>query len=335
MEKYTKKLLIVIFILAITAFLYRGIRAYLSPISVASAVNSTNMLIGEEIKYAATIVFAKDIEIRRPDFRSALKDFEIKGEEVSEKKRFGKNTVRSKYRLTKYKTGSYSVHRVIIGYRKKNGENWKEISTPGYQVNVKSTIRGAGQRSSYITIGSDESSRKMPVELSKTYEIKEILKPKVPATKKDYIIIIAIIGTGVIFALIIGIFIKKFLSKRKPKAVPAYEIASARLKTTRHLIVYEKDKQKEIYFNLASTIKDYVKAKFYKKDIEMTSSEFITELKMIKGLDEKIKSTLIGFIHKCDGVKFSTRLPNKEDEEPDYRLVKDFIEKTEEHGEGS
>lgn len=149
-----------------------------------------------------------------------------------------------------------------------------------------------------------------------------------PSKMQYLFIVLGIIGiSGAIYFLVI-FFIRQKARYEMLTAKKPHEIAYERLSLLIKKDYIEKGLIKEFYFELSNIIRHYIEARFGLNAPEMTTEEFLLQVKDSKELDYGYKNLLKDFLLLCDMVKFAKYLPAKKEISGAIDSVKKFIEET-------
>ncbi len=125
--------------------------------------------------------------------------------------------------------------------------------------------------------------------------------------------------------------IRFFLGRRPSKILvsqPPWQTALERLADLKKNNLPQEGKIKEFYTQLSDILRQYVEGRFQIKATEMTTPEFLWQLKVAHDLNESQKSLLGEFLSCCDLVKFAKHHPPLEDLEEGLILVERLIQET-------
>ena len=91
---------------------------------------------------------------------------------------------------------------------------------------------------------------------------------------------------------------------------------------------------REYYFELSDIVRHYLENRFHLKAPEMTTDEFLNNLKSTKVLRSEHKSLLRDFLSHCDMVKFARYKPEENEIESSYESAQNLVEQTKQTDEG-
>ena len=142
-----------------------------------------------------------------------------------------------------------------------------------------------------------------------------------------FIIFLALVLGG--FFLFRYFYFKKRNEPQAPVVVrPPYIIAYERLENLRFKDFPREGKIQEYYVELSDIVRRYLEGEFLIKAPEMTTEEFLRELKQAPSLVASQKSLLREFLDSCDMVKFAKYGPKIDEIENSFLLAKKLIDQT-------
>ena len=279
------------------------------PVTVKAGIDKETVSIGDRIKYTIEVKTVKDTEIEFPDFGENLAEFAIRDFGSSEGGFFGSKTVTQWYDLDIYETGKFTIPSTVIKYRKSGTGPWEETMVDAVGVEVLSVL--------------DESAEKA--------DIRDIKGP-VSLFNMAHVYVLLAIAAVIIFTALIVVFLKKRKKSKKIIAtpIPAHEIAYEALRELMKRDYLKTGKVREYYFELSNIVRHYIEERFQLKAPEMTTEEFLTNLKRSEALNTAQKGTMREFLSHCDMVKFARYLPDEGEIELSYESAEKLIDQTKE-----
>jgi len=286
-------------------------------IEVKTTVDKNIVSIGDKIKYVINITKDKPIEIELPEFGQNLGNFAIKDFGSTKNGFWGKEKVSLWYVLDTYVTGKSSIPKAIIKYKGKKEKEWSQIETNELFIEVKSVLEQAG--------GKDKTG--------KIAQMKDIKGPlNLPSALILVLIsaaLIVLLGAGV-FA---GLLFRKKIEREKERARPADEIAYEQLEILKSRDYIAQGRIKEYYVEISDIIRHYMENRFKLKAPEMTTEEFLINVRDYSRLAVNHKVLLKEFLVCCDLVKFAKYAPPAEEMNSVFDSAKMFIDQTKEEKE--
>lgn len=303
--------LFVFFIFSGVSFAKQPDNSVLS-VQVKTSVDKSIVTIGEKIKFGIVISCPKKIEIDFPAFSGKIGEFDIKDSNFKERIFFGKRKINAGYKLEPWIAGKLTIPKIEIKYRYNDSRQWQKIETEEKTIEIKSLL-------SESTSGADKDIR----------NIKDLVYifPK-------HLVIIIIIGL-VLLAGIIRIAILFLLRKIKAKqeiiiSKKAHEIAYEQLERLKLKGLISKGKIKEYYIAISDIVRHYLENRFLLKAPEMTTEEFLINVRDYSQLKIEHKNLLKEFLLSCDLVKFAKYIPPQQEINSVFDTAKRFIDQTKE-----
>jgi len=268
-------------------------------VSVKASIDSTHMLIGDQLKLRFEIEKPKDLVIQFPQvpdtFSSHLEV--VNRSKIDTVKLDNKDRIKLTQNLliTSFDSG---MHQIPPFYFKlKNGKKLDSAATAAMVFKV-------------LTMKIDTT--KGPVDIKVPYSAPVTLKEVIP-----YILGIILIA-AIIFFIFYYIKWKKknvplFARTEKP-AEPAHIIALRELDRIKTQKLWQQEKLKQYYSEVADTIRTYIENRFDVPAMEFTSAETIGTFRQNKELaDESSINQLQHILSLADLVKFAKYTPLPDD----------------------
>lgn len=287
----------VIFFLIFAAFL-TSVSASAQQIKATARLDSTNILIGDQIKLFLEIDHPKDVKVDFPNVpdtiqgkievlaRSPIDTFQADAEVLKQIQA---------YTITCFDSGSYRIP-----------PYWFKIDYDGRIDSVPSN----GVTLNVYTMKIDTT--RGPTDIKMPYDAPLTLKEVTP-----YILGVMLIG-AIIFLILYSIKRKKknqplFSLPSKPKE-PAHVIALRELDRIKDEKLWQKDKIKEFYSEVTDTLRKYIENRYQIQAMEQTSEETIYSFKYRKDLlSDKLLGNLSRILTMADLVKFAKYKPLPDD----------------------
>lgn len=268
-------------------------------IKATARLDSTNILLGDQIKMFLEIDHPKNIEIEFPQVpdslnlglievlgRSGIDTFELDNTEFQKQ-------IQS-YTITSFDSGSYRI-----------APSWFKINVDGEIDSVPTN----GVTLHVHTMQIDTT--KGPTDIKMPFDAPLTLKEVTP-----YILGVILIG-AIIFLILYSIKRRKnnkpiFARPQKPKE-PAYIVAIRELDRIKTEKIWQKGKSKQYYSEVSEALRVYIEDRFEIPAMEQTSDETIASFQASKNLlTDKLFTNLSQTLKLADLVKFAkyTPLPN-------------------------
>lgn len=284
------KFRIKILISFLSIFLSAGI-IHAQRIKATARLDSTNILIGDQIKLFLEIDYPKDVVVEFPNVpdsleslievldRSKIDTFDLDNEGFQKQIRA--------YTITSFDSGSYRI--APKWFKFNNNGIIDSVPTNGVTLHVHTMV---------IDTTRGLTDIKMP------YEAPVTLKEVTP-----YILGILLIG-AIIFLILYSIKRKKknkplFSLPVKPKE-PPHIIALRELDRIKNEKIWQKEKTKQYYSEVTDALRNYIEERFDIPAMEQTTDEILDSFKYRKDLlAEKPYQNLSQILSLADLVKFA------------------------------
>ncbi len=275
---------------------------------VTTAIDSTSIQIGSEIRYQVQVALEGDEVIVFPEGQTFTPLEVIESYQVDTLKHADKIHITKEYALTQFDSGHYTIPRqkIQIGER--------IVFTDSLQVAVRDVV-------------VDTTKQKM-------YPIKPMVAVEytAPIDWKKYAfwtlgILVLIGGT----LLVVRMLLKK--KALKEEELPAYERALLALQQIDQSDLLEKESHKEYYSRLSDTARKYINEEVYDHAMESTTDELIAKLdEEIKtgslALDRATVEELKSVLKTADMAKFAKSKPDKGVAKADRNVIEKVITET-------
>jgi len=291
-------------------FFVNPISAQLQPV-VLSKVDTTNIKIGEQIKFTVTVEVDSTAQVFFPEGQtfSPLETVEAFRTDTTRKK--DRITLQKIYALTQFDSGSYVLPAQRI-----------EINGAGFFTD--------SLRVDVATVPVDTVNQKM-------YDIKPLIS--VQKSNSDFwkILLIVVLIAGIAGGLIYWFIIRKkpLTEEEKVAMLPPYERALLELKRLENSKYLIQDKYKVYYSELTAIVRSYLEEEVNISALESTTSELIHKLEMLQDAGElKIQDNTIkqfeNILQTADLVKFARSKPPTSEAEKDRKAIEEIVVKTKE-----
>ena len=275
---------------------------------VKAVVDSTSILIGQEIRYKMQVETDSTNLVVFPEGQTFQPLEVIDTYNTDTLKNGSKSILTKEYALTQFDSGSYTIPRqkILIADQ--------VFFTDSIKVEVRN-------------VAVDTTKQKM-------YAIKPLVEVEAPLiiNWKKWLLWIGIP------LLLIGIIAFFVLRKRKIKGakeqdLPPYERAMLALKRIDESHLLEQDSHKEYYSQLSDTARKYIDEEIYDHAMESTTDELIAKLDQeIKSgslnLDKATINELKHVLQTADLVKFAKSRPDILNAKNDRKIIESVIVKT-------
>jgi hypothetical protein len=257
-------------------------------IKVAASTDTTDYLIGDQIKYHLVINTDKNVYIINPFFRDSLKNVDvvsISDPIVSENEK-GKTT-KFESILSRFDSSQVTIPPIKIQYRITGDTTLMSVLSNPVTFNVHT------------------------MKVSMKEEIKDI---KPPVRLFNYLFLIYI-GIALLI-LVIGYFIYRKYFKNKPQPIIepkkerilSHQLALRKLNQLEHEELWQKGFVKEYHTRITEIIREYFEKQFELPALELTTTDSLKQLsKHPQGV--KVLDITSQFLNNADLVKFAKFTP--------------------------
>lgn len=276
---------------------------------VVTSIDSTSILIGEEIRYKMQVESDSSEIVIFPEGQTFSPLEVIESYKTDTTKNGKKFTLIKEYALTQFDSGFYTIPRqkVMIGDR--------VFFTDSLKVQVRDVL-------------VDTTKQKM-------YEIKPLVEVDASFFNwKKYIwwILIPLIIAGLAVFFVMR---RKKRKEAKENELPPYERAILALRRIDESHLLEQDSHKEYYSQLSDTARKYIDEEVYDHAMESTTDELIARLdeEIKKGslkLDKQTIEELKTVLKTADMAKFAKSKPDIGTAKADRNVIERVINETKE-----
>jgi len=289
-----------IYILFILILTVAGQKANAQRVKASATLDSTNILLGDQIKLFLEIDHPKNVEVEFPQVpdtiqslievleRSGIDTFELDNEEFQKQ-------IQS-YTITCFDSGSYRIP-----------PYW-------FKIDVDGRIDSIPSNGVTLNVYSMEiDTTKGPTDIKMPYDAPLTLKEVTP-----YILGVMLLG-AIIFLILYSIKRKKknkplFSRPQKPKE-PAHIIALRELDRIKSQKIWQQGKTKQYYSEVTEALRVYIEDRFEIPAMEQTSDETIESFRFRRDLlSEKSFTNLSQILKLADLVKFAKYKPLPDDD---------------------
>ena len=276
-------------------------------IRVTASTDTTDYLIGDQIKYSLIINADKDVYIINPFFRDTLKSVDvikISDPIVTENEK-GK-TIKYESILTRFDSSQVTIPPIKIEYRTKRDTTLKSILSNPVTFNVHT------------------------LKVSMQEEIKDI-KPPIRLFNYLYLIYAGI----VLILLIAGYFIYRKYFKNKPQPaikaeeekILSHQLALRKLDELEREELWQKGFVKEYHTRITEIIREYFEKQFNLPALERTTTDSLNLLRR-HPQGKKVLDITSQFLNNADLVKFAKYTPLENVNREMMTQARDIVTKT-------
>ncbi|MDT0641999.1 LPXTG cell wall anchor domain-containing protein [Zunongwangia sp. F363] len=269
---------------------------------VSAGIDSTNIKIGEQIRYSIEVETDSTDLVVFPEGNTFSPLEVVESMKTDTSRSQDRFRLLKEYSLTQFDSGSYTIpqQRVII--------NDREFLTDSMLVQVANVVVDTTKQKMYPI--------KPSVEAPSTFEIPNWVWW-------------VLLGIAVIIGLLF-LFRKKRKEARE-KELPPYEQAMLELDKLDHSHLLEQREVKEYYSQLTFSVRKYLDRKVYDRALESTTSELIAYLELQResgnlNIDRKTVDDLKRILQRADLAKFANSRPDVITAKEDRSNVKHIVD---------
>ena len=303
--------LLVVVLLALLSGNFNSLKAQ---VTVRASIDSTHILIGDQLRLLLEIEKPKDLDIEFPKISDAItSQIEVVNRSKIDTLKLD-SKVREKliqsYYITSFDSGIHQIPSFF--FKLKDGKMLDSAATLALAFEVHTmkidTIKG-------------------PVDIKVPYDAPVTLKEVTP-----YILGIILIAAILFFIFYYMKWKKKnvpiFVRPEKP-ADPAHVLALRELDRIKTQKLWQQEKLKQYYSEVADTIRTYIERRFDVPAMEFTSAETIGSFRQNKNMvDESSLDQLQHILSLADLVKFAKYTPLPDDNNLTLRNAYFFVNQT-------
>lgn len=280
--------------------------------SVETKIDSTNMMIGEQMKMEVKVKHSNKTEVLMPKSIKLGGNIEVLSERDSTAKISEKEIITSKeMMITSFDSGVYEISPIPIPVKEENG-NWDTIFSKVMRLTVASPV-------------IDTTQDFAP--------IKDIFQEPMSFKEDILPIILTILGIAVLIGLV------WWYAKRKPKEeieakilapepeIPAHILAFSELKKLEDKQLWQKGNFKTYHSEISHILREYLENRFEINALESVTYEIITELKQFNIEQQQLKQ-LENTLVMSDLVKFAKVEPSEDEHREVMKLSLEFVRET-------
>ncbi|MBF0338210.1 MAG: hypothetical protein HQL05_10295 [Nitrospirae bacterium] len=278
--------------------------AIASDIRVRAYVDKTVVFIGDTLTYSVEVEGDKGVDLQFPPYITGSDNLTVVDETMQQSGIFSRSTTK-RYKLRSYTPGIYKLPPTTVKYKYPPARDYTEAKTNEITIEVKS------------------AREKTPA--TDIRDIKDLQDGKVPW---PYLIAGAL--TLLIAALALYLFRRRRRTLKQPtlpRKAP-HELAYEALERLRAGTLLQDGLLKEYFIELSAIVRYYIEDRFLLKAPEMTTEEFLLNVKEARQLSVSQKELLRDFLLRCDMVKFARYGPAPEEVEESFNAARRFVDET-------
>lgn len=267
------------------------------PVDVIAEADKQEYNIGDRVKLTVAMQNAKGYEVSFPDKLKNFGDFSFIEAKSS--------PYEHEYVMGIYSTGTHVIPPIEVKYKKPADNEWQTISTAQIPIQVRSLL------------SKDDKDIK---------DLKSLAKFGV----NWYWFIFTIIGMVFVGAIIWYFWRKSAeeVEEEEEEKKSAYEVAYERLKELKQKNLPKQGRIKEYYVILSDIVRHYLEDRFLYRAPEMTTEEFMEQVKKSPEMLKAHIELLEDFLSHCDMVKFAKYGPTPIEMVDSFNSAQRLVDKT-------
>jgi hypothetical protein len=276
-------------------------------ITVETAVDRSEIYIGDLINYRLTIIHDSNIVLTPPPIGANLGAFDVKDYQTDESTRLkdGRIKVESRFSLTTFTTGDYIIPPIPVEFRLPD-------STVKYLISEPTPIR----------------VKSLLAESSDTADIRDIKGPI--EFKTSYALYYYFGAAFLVLAAVAAYIYWRIRRKRMQQGEPVdlrkpWEIAFEELALLKEKNYLSDGQFKQFYVELTEIIRAYLGRIYTIPVLDMTTEEFLVVI-MEEEIEEQFLGRLKSFLNFADLVKFAKLIPETNKVMLDYDEAVNIVE---------
>ncbi|MUH35752.1 hypothetical protein D9O36_07865 [Zobellia amurskyensis] len=277
---------------------------------VITAVDTTSIKIGEQIKFTVTVEADTTAQVIFPEGQTFSPLETVEAFATDTTRQNDRMILQKIYALTQFDSGSYKVPAQRI-----------EINGQGFLTDSTQVINVAN-------VAVDTLAQKM-------YDIKPLMEVEKSNSHLWKIILSVLLVLLLIGALVYWFFFRKkpLTEEEKVALLPPYDRALLELKNLEKSKYLIQDEYKAYYSELTDIVRSYLEEDVHVSALESTTDELITKLEMLRDagelkIDDDTLQQFKRILQTADLVKFAKSKPDTSVAEQDRKSIEQIVHKT-------
>lgn len=273
---------------------------------VTAEVSAKEVNVGDRIKLDVTFEKASGYEVSFPEKPENLGDFSLI-ESKPTKSGWGKSEKKGyQYVIAIYETGAHVVPPIPLKYRKVGETEWRSLDSPQVPIEVVSLLKEGD---------------------TDIKDLKGLIPYGMGASGVLFILVIAFLLIAIAYWIWQQKNKKKFPTEAE-RIKSAYEIAYERLMKLKKEDLTGQGRINEYYIRLSDIVRHYLEDRFAFRAPEMTTEEFMIEIKKSPKVLGEHRELLKDFLSHCDMVKFAKYGPTPIEMLDSFHSAEKLLDKT-------
>ena len=281
------------------------------PLTFTVKLSKDQITIAERVSLQLEVKVEEGYEVQLPEFGEKLEQFGIVDYVETAPRLVGEDLVvyTKSYELEPFLSGDYEIPPMKVSFwRPEEEEERHEVKSEALTVRVSSLLP----------------------EKAAELRIAEIMPP-VAFPRPPHRWLYGLIAGGVLCGGGLFGYLQWRKRRTSPETVvgpPAHDVAFAQLEDLIQAQLIEKGEVKLFYLRLSNTLRHYIEDRFALRAPELTTEEFLEDLRDSDVLVQSHKDLLKEFLQHCDLVKFAEHMPATSEIQQAFDACKRFILET-------
>lgn len=281
-------------------------------LQVTAALDSTRILIGDQVRLTYTIRQPNGATIQPPDYRAALDSLEkvelLQVEKLDTVRIADPMLLRQSLLLTSFDSGAYAIPGIL------------------FQSRVGGTMVSGRANTVYLSVS--------PVALDTIAlaPIKDIMEE--PLKMSDWLPYVLYPLGGLLLFVLVVFLIRKFTRKEEVPPVeqkiwiPAHVTALGKLSDLEKGRIWQSGEIKVYYSQISQIVREYMENRFGFNALESVTHEIAPELQKQEEVPPSLQADVMSMLETADMVKFAKWQPSEEKHLKVLEVAKGFVEQT-------
>ena len=310
---FNRKDIIILLLILFVGALIKGSPVLAQDVIAKANIDTNQIRIGEQITYTLNVQSNKDVKLLWPTFLDTIYHFEVVDRSAIDSINVSGNNyeLEQSFILTNFDSGYYPIPPIRFDYKLPNDNSIYSAETEPLLVAVN-------------TVAVDTAAT-----------IKDIKPPiHVPVSFKEMVpYIISVFGLFALIVIAIVLY-RKYKNKQDgiiedAPIIPAHVVAFEQLQKLNNDKLWQQGKIKTYYSGLSDIVRLYIENRYRTPALEMTTDEILSS-GLINSISIKESEELERILRTSDLAKFAKSNPLPKENELNWQLAYEFVDKTKE-----
>lgn len=293
-----------LFFIAISIYVMGYMHDSAAAVKAEQRVDKRNVTIGERVRYSITVAVPHGYTVEFLDLAEALSGFTILEEGESIRDGRTERYIEKWFIIAPYSAGDLEIPEQEIAYYGSEGDSGR-VTAKACGIAVRTVLPEDTPDDFTVTIGDDVSARDVDAPI--ILKIFEKSRYRIAIAKSEVVRAVKIAG-GVLIAIIIALFVKKGLKRKRPRVFTPYEVVTGKIAALRGKLG-DGGNIRECCFALSRAVQEFIRLSFGMQMAERTTKEFMRDVGSIESLDSESKGMIRDIFSLCELVKYSGHTP--------------------------